>query len=52
MQEFPNLTVELLAGQKGLKVQMEGMRINIKVEKPDNYNSSKGRNIDTWLFQV
>ena len=28
------------------------MRIGVKVEKPDNYNRSKARNLDTWLFQV
>ena len=31
---------------------MEGMRIGVKVEKPENYDGSKGRDLDTWLFQV
>ena len=31
---------------------MEGMRISVKVEKPNNYDNSKGCNINTWLFQV
>ena len=31
---------------------MEGMRIGFKVEKPENYDGSKGRDLDTWLFQV
>ena len=52
MREFANLTAELLAGRRGPKVQMEGMRIRVKVKKPENYDGSKGRNLDTWLFQV
>ena len=51
-QEFANLTAELWAGRKGPKVQFEGMRLGIKIEKPDTYNGDKGRNLDTWLFQV
>ena len=31
---------------------MEGMRIGVKVEKPDNYDGSKGCDLNTWLFQV
>ena len=45
MQEFANLTVELLAGRRGPEVQMEGMRIGVKVEKPENYDGSKGPDI-------
>ena len=52
MREFANLTAELLAGRRGPEVQMEGMRIGVKVEKPENYDGSKGRNLETWLFQV
>ena len=52
MREFANLTAELLTGRRGPEVQMEGMRIGVKVEKPENYDGSKGRNLDTWLFQV
>ena len=33
---------ELLVGQRGPEVQMEGMRISVKVEKLDNYDGSKG----------
>ena len=33
-QEFANLTVELLVGQRGPEIQMEGMRMGVKVEKP------------------
>ena len=32
MRKFVNLTVELLVGQRGLKVQMDGMWIGVKVE--------------------
>ena len=52
MQEFSNLIVELLVGRRGLEVQMEGMRIRVKVEKPENYDGSKGCDFDMWLFQV
>ena len=52
MREFANLTAELLAGRRGPEVQMDGMRIGVKVEKPENYDGSKGRDLDTWLFQV
>ena len=31
---------------------MDGMRIGVRVEKPENYDGSKGRDLDTWLFQV
>ena len=35
MQEFTNLTAELLVGRQGPEVQIEGMRLGVKVEKPD-----------------
>ena len=31
---------------------MEGMRIKVKVENPDNFDGSKTKDVDTWLFQV
>ena len=49
---FANLTVELLAKRRGPKVQFEGMHIGVKVEKPKNYNGSKGHDVDTLLFEV
>ena len=52
MQEFANLTAELLAGREGPAVQFEGMRMNVKVEKPEQYDGDKARDLDTWLFQV
>ena len=52
MREFANLTPELLVRQRGPEVQMDSMRIGVKVGKPENYDGSKGRDLDTWLFQV
>ena len=52
MQEFANLTVELLVGQRGLELQLEGMRMGVKVEKPEAYDGDKSHDLDTWLFQV
>ena len=51
-QEFANLTAELLAGRQGPDVQLEGMRIGVKVGKPETYSGEKTRDLDTWLFQV
>ena len=28
------------------------MRLNVKVEKPEHYDSDKAEDLDTWLFQV
>ena len=52
MHEFANLTAELLVGQRGPEVQLEGMRMGVKVEKPESYDGVKGCDLDTWLFQV
>ena len=52
MQEYTNLTVELLARRRGPEVQWDGMRIGVKVEKPETHSGEKGRDLDTWLFQV
>ena len=52
MQDFANMTAELLAGRCRPEVQFEGMRFAVKVEKPDNYDGSKHHDVDTWLFQV
>ena len=51
-QEFVNLTTKLLTGQRGPKVQLEGLRVGVKVEKPEGYDGAKGRDLDTWLFHV
>ena len=53
-QEFATLTAELLAERQGQgpQVQLQGMRYNIKVEKPANYDGEKSHDLDTWLFQV
>ena len=44
--------MELLAGRQGPDVQFDGMRIGVKVEKPETYSGEKTRDLDTWLFQV
>ena len=46
-QEFANLTAELLAGRRGPELQMEGMRMGVKVEKPEAYDGDKSRDLDT-----
>ena len=51
-QEFANLTVELLARQKGPEVQWDGMRIGVKVKKPEMYSGEKGCDLDTRLFKL
>ena len=43
MQEFANLTAELLAGQEGPTVQLDGMCLNVKVEKPKQYDVTRQR---------
>ena len=52
MQEFANLTAELLAGRQGPELHFDGMRLSVKVEKPENYDGNKAKDLDTWLFQV
>ena len=47
MHEFANLTAELLVGQRGPEVQLEGMRIGVKVEKLETYSGEKGCDLDT-----
>ena len=53
-EEFAKLTAELIAQRQGAGPagQVEGMRFNIKVEKPETYDGDKARDLDTWLFQV
>ena len=50
MREFANLMAELMAGRREPEVQLEGMRIGVKVEKPENYDGSKQRDLHMWLF--
>ena len=52
MQEFTNLTVELLVGRQGPEVHLDGMRLSVKAEKPENYDGNKAKDLDTWLFQA
>ena len=46
-QDFANLTAELLAGRQGPDVQLGGMRLSVKVEKPETYSGEKTRGLDT-----
>ena len=39
-------------GRQGPEVHLDGMRLNVKVEKPENYDEDKAKDLDTWLFQV
>ena len=52
MQDFANLTAELLAGRRGPEVQMEPFRMGVKMEHPDHFEGGKLQDVDTWLFQV
>ena len=52
MQDFANLAAEIIAGRRGLEVQMENVRIGVKMERPDYFYGSKDQDVDTWLFQV
>ena len=51
-RNLPNVTAELLAGRQGHQVQLEGMRLNVKVKKPEQYDGDKTKDLDTWLYQV
>ena len=50
VQDFANLTAELIAGRRG--PEMEGVRIGVKVERPEYFDGGKAQDVDTWLFQV
>ena len=52
MQDFANLTAKIIAGRRGPQVQMENVRIGVKMERPDYFYGSKDQDVDTWLFQV
>ena len=52
MQEFANLTTKLLAGRQGPEIHFNGMRLSVKVKKPENYDGDKAKDLDTWLFPV
>ena len=41
-----------MARRRGPEVQLDGLRIGVKVEKLENYDGSKQHDLDTWLFQV
>ena len=50
VQEFANLTAELIATRRG--PEMEGVRVGVKVERPEYFEGGKTQDVDTWLFQV
>ena len=52
MQDFANLTAELIAGRRGPEGQMENVRLGVKMERPDYFEGGKTQDVDTWLFQV
>ena len=52
MQDFVNMTAELIARRRGPEVEFQGMRIGVKLEKTDDYDGGKQRDVDTRLFQV
>ena len=45
MQDFANFTAELLVGRQGPQAQFKGVRLNIKVEKPDTYDGDKAKDL-------
>ena len=52
MQDFTNLMAEIIAGRRGPKVQIENVRIGVKMERPNYFYGNKDQDVDTWLFQV
>ena len=47
VRDFVNLTVELI-GRRG--PEMEGVRVGVKVERPEYFDGGKTQDVDTWLF--
>ena len=41
-----------MARRQGPQVQLDGTRLSVKVEKLENYEGDKAKDLDTWLFQV
>ena len=41
MHDFSNLTMELIAKQRGSEVQMDGKRIRVKMERSDYFDGGK-----------
>ena len=50
MQDFANLTAELIASRRG--PEMQNVPLGIKMERPDYFEGNKLQDVDTWLFQV
>ena len=49
MRKFANLTAELMTRTRGPNKRYAYW---CQVEKLENYDGTKGRDVDTWLFQV
>ena len=47
MHDFTNLTAELIAGRRGPEVQMEKVRLGVKMERPDYFEGGKLQDVDT-----
>ena len=41
MQDFANLTAELIAGRRSAEVQMDPVRLGVKMERPDYFEGGK-----------
>ena len=52
MQDFANLTAEIIATRRGAGVEMEQVRLGVKMEHPDYFEGGKNQDVDTWIFQV
>ena len=47
VRDFVNLTAELIVGRRGPEVQMEGVHIGVKVERPEYFDGGKMQDVDT-----
>ena len=52
VQDFANLTAELLAGRPVQAANIGGMNMGVKLERPEAFEGAKHQDVDTWLFQV
>ena len=52
VQDFANLTAELLAGRPVQAANIGGMNMGVKLERLEAFEGAKHQDVDTWLFQV
>ena len=52
VQDFANLTAELLAGRPMQAANIGGTNMGVKLERPEALEGVKHQDVDTWLFQV